>query len=360
MTNIMRQNKTLKIIGVILLLGLFIYYAQNNLDSYKIRILNLCAINIILTLSLNLTNGFCGMFSLGTAGFMAIGAYTSAILTMPPEVKQMNFFMSPMNQHLMNLNAPFIVALIMAGLLAALVGFLIGAPVLKLKGDYLAIATLGFGEIIGVVFTNTQTITNGALGLKGIPQYTNLYWGFSLAVLTILGLMTLLNSSYGRAFKAIREDETAAQAMGINLFYHKSLAFAISAFLAGVGGALMANLLSTIDPTMFKFTYTYQILLMVVLGGMGSITGSIMSATIMTIMMEALRAVESTIDLGFVTIPGIPGMRMVIFSIILIAVVLFLKNGIMGENELTFETLEKAIQRFQSKKGRENHEPTRG
>ena len=147
--------------------------------------------------------------------------------------------------------------------------------------------------------------------------------------------------------------------MGINLFFHKNLAFAISAFLAGIGGALMANLLSTIDPTMFKFTYTYQILLMVVLGGMGSITGSIISATIMTIMMEALRSVESTLDLGFITIPGIPGMRMVIFSLILVAVVLFLKNGIMGENELSFKALQKAIQKLQPKKGGKSHEPTR-
>jgi len=355
----MKQNKTLKTIIVIIILALFVCYAQNNFDNYKIRILNLCAINIILTLSLNLTNGFTGMFSLGTAGFMAVGAYTSAILTMPPEVKEMNFFMAPMNPVLMKLNAPFIIALLIAGLLAAIIGFLIGAPVLKLKGDYLAIATLGFGEIIGVIFTNIQSITNGALGLKGLPQYTNLYWSFALATLTTLGLISLLNSSYGRAFKAIREDETAAQAMGINLFFHKNLSFAISAFLAGIGGALMANLLSTIDPTMFKFTYTYQILLMVVLGGMGSITGSVISATIMTIMMEALRSVESTLDLGFITIPGIPGMRMVIFSIILIGVVLFLRNGIMGENELTFETIQKALQKLQSKKGGKSHEPTR-
>lgn len=359
MTNMMKQNKTLKTIGAVLLLALFVYYAQNNFDSYKVKILNLCAINIILTLSLNLTNGFTGLFSLGTAGFMAVGAYTSAILTMSPQIKQMNFFMAPMNPVLMNLNAPFIVALIVAGLLAALVGFLIGAPVLKLKGDYLAIATLGFGEIIGVIFTNTQTITNGALGLKGIPQYTNLYWGFGLVTLITLGLITLLNSSYGRAFKAIREDETAAQAMGINLFYHKSLVFAISAFLAGIGGALMANLLSTIDPTMFKFTYTYQILLMAVLGGMGSLTGSIVAATIMTIMMEALRSVESALDLGFIVIPGIPGMRMVIFSLILVVVVLFLRNGIMGQNELTFDALEKAIQKIRAKKGGRHHELTR-
>lgn len=339
MIRLRSRNKVILTICTIALLFLFLIWAQTNLDAYKIRILNLCAINIILALSLNLTNGFTGLFSLGTAGFMAIGAYTSAIFTMSREVKEMNFFMYPMTSCLLDLNAPFIVALLLAGVLAAIVGFLIGAPVLKLRGDYLAIATLGFGEIISVLFTNTQSITNGALGLKGLPQYTNLYWSWGIAVIVILSLINLVNSSYGRAFKSIREDETAAQAMGINLFKHKTLVFSISAFIAGIGGALLANLLSTIDPTMFRFFYTYQVLLIVVLGGMGSITGSVISGCIMAILMEALRSVEATLDLGFVVIPGIPGMRMVIFSIILVSVVLFLRNGIMGENEISWESI---------------------
>ncbi len=325
--------------ALIAIFFVFLYWTGANLDAYMMRILNLCAINAILALSLNLTNGFTGLFSLGTAGFMAVGAYTSALLTMPTNTKIMNFFMEPIHPLLLNINIPFIFALLIAGILSALVGFLIGAPVLKLKGDYLAIATLGFGEIISVVFTNTQTITNGALGLKGIPQYTNQYWSWGIAILITLGLATLLNSSYGRAFKAIREDETAAQAMGINLVHHKTLSFTISAFIAGIGGALLANLNSTIDPTMFRFFFTYQILLIVVLGGMGSITGSVISACIMTVLMELLRVVESPMDLGFITIPGISGMRMVVFSVILILVVLFLRHGIMGEKELSWDML---------------------
>ncbi|MCR4430879.1 MAG: branched-chain amino acid ABC transporter permease [Tepidanaerobacteraceae bacterium] len=339
MTGLKSTAKILLSIAAILLFFVFLYWAQKNLDPYKVRILNLCAINIILTLSLNLTNGFTGLFSLGTAGFMAVGAYVSALLTMPYDIKTMNFFMVPINPVLAELHAPFIAALILAGIVSTVVGFLIGAPVLKLKGDYLAIATLGFGEIISVVFTNTQTITNGALGLKGIPQYTILYWSWGTAVIVIIGLMMLLNSSYGRAFKAIREDETAAQAMGINLFYHKLLSFSISAFIAGIGGALLGNLISTIDPTMFRFSLTYQILLMVVLGGMGSITGSVISASIMTVIMELLRAVESPMNLGFISLPGIPGMRMVVFSALLIAVALFMRRGIMGEKEFSWDML---------------------
>nr|WP_286680813.1 branched-chain amino acid ABC transporter permease [Tepidanaerobacter sp. EBM-49] len=333
------KKRNILTICVIALLFIFLIWAQTTLDAYKIRILNLCAINIILALSLNLTNGFTGLFSLGTAGFMSIGAYTSALLTMSKETKEMNFFMTPMMPSLLNLNTSFIVALLLAGMFAGIIGFLIGAPVLRLKGDYLAIATLGFGEIVAVVFTNIQTITNGALGLKGLPQYTNLYWSWGIAVGVILLMINLVNSSYGRAFKSIREDETAAQAMGINLFRHKTMSFTLSAAIAGVGGALLANLLSTIDPTMFRFFYTYQVLLIVVLGGMGSITGSVIAGCIMAVLMEALRSVESTLNLGFITIPGIPGMRMVIFSLMLICAVIFLRNGIMDENEISWESI---------------------
>ncbi|HHX24174.1 MAG TPA: branched-chain amino acid ABC transporter permease [Thermoanaerobacterales bacterium] len=341
---------------VIALLFLFLYWTESHLDAYMMRILNLCAINAVLALSLNLTNGFTGLFSLGTAGFMAVGAYTSALLTMPPNVKTMNFFMEPINPILLDINVHFFFALLIAGILSAIVGFLIGAPVLKLKGDYLAIATLGFSEIISVVFTNTQTITNGALGLKGIPQYTNQYWSWGVVVLIVLGLKALVNSSYGRAFKAIREDETAAQAMGINLFKHKTLSFTISAFIAGIGGALLANLNSTIDPTMFRFFFTYQILLIVVLGGMGSITGSMISACVMTVLMEMLRVVESPMKIGFISLPGISGMRMVVYSMILILVVLFLRQGIMGEKEISWNLLlEKGGRRLGNIKSRQNN-----
>jgi branched-chain amino acid transport system permease protein len=264
--------------------------------------------------------------------------------------------MEPINPILLDINVHFFFALLIAGILSAIVGFLIGAPVLKLKGDYLAIATLGFSEIISVVFTNTQTITNGALGLKGIPQYTNQYWSWGVVVLIVLGLKALVNSSYGRAFKAIREDETAAQAMGINLFKHKTLSFTISAFIAGIGGALLANLNSTIDPTMFRFFFTYQILLIVVLGGMGSITGSMISACVMTVLMEMLRVVESPMKIGFISLPGISGMRMVVYSMILILVVLFLRQGIMGEKEISWNLLlEKGGRRLGNIKSRQNN-----
>ncbi len=331
----MKRN-TIYTITAIIVLFVFVYFGNKYLDSYILRILNLCAIYTVLGLSMNLINGFTGLFSLGHAGFMAVGAYTTAMLTMPIATKQMNFFLAPLVSPLDKIVWPFLPSLLLAGLLAAFVAFLIGAPVLRLKGDYLAIATLGFSEIIRVIFTNTQNITNGALGLKGIPATTNLWWSFGTAVVTIFIMVSLINSSFGRAFKAIREDEIAAESMGISLFKHKVLSFAIGAFFAGIGGGLLGNLMGTIDPLMFRFFMTYNILLIIVLGGMGSITGTIISAFIITIAQEVLRFLDEPI---FPNIPALPGLRMVVFSILLMLVVLFFRQGIMGTREFSWDKL---------------------
>lgn len=333
-----RRNLLLTAIAMAALL-LFLFYANNNFDSYKLRILNLCAIYTILGLSMNLINGFTGLFSLGHAGFMAVGAYTTGLLTMSVAAKQQNFFMAPLVSPLNKIVLPFYVALLLGGILSAFVGYLIGAPALKLKGDYLAIATLGFGEIIRVIFTNTQSLTNGALGLKGIPSTTNLYWSFGIAIVTIAFMVLLIKSSYGRAFKAIREDEIAAEAMGVNLFKHKVLSFVIGAFFAGIGGGLLGNLLGTIDPLMFKFSLTFNILLIIVLGGMGSITGTVVSAFVVTISQEALRFLDESMSFGSFTIKGIPGLRMVVFSALLMIVILFFRKGLMGTNEFSWDKL---------------------
>lgn len=323
----------------LLLLVLFVIYANQNFDAYKLRILNLCAIYTILGLSMNLINGFTGLFSLGHAGFMAVGAYTTALLTMSTSIKQQTFFLKPIISPLDKIVLPFIIALVIGGILAAAVGYLIGAPALRLKGDYLAIATLGFGEIIRVIFTNTQSITNGALGLKSIPAKTNLYWSFGIAVFTILVIVLLINSSYGRAFKAIREDEIAAEAMGINIFKHKVLSFTIGAFFAGIGGGLLGNLIGTIDPNMFKFLLTFNILLIIVLGGMGSVTGTVISAFVVTISTEVLRFLDEPMNFVLFKTKEIPGLRMVVFSALLMIVIIFYRNGLMGTKEFNWDKL---------------------
>jgi branched-chain amino acid transport system permease protein len=337
----MNNKKMYLNIGLIAIIFLLLLAANNGLDSYKIRILNLCAIYTVFGLSMNLINGFTGLFSLGHAGFIAIGAYTTALLTMSEKIKTQNFFMESLISPLNHISIPFLPAVLIGGLISALIAFLIGAPALRLKGDYLAIATLGFAEIIRAILNNVQNITNGALGLRGIPHYTNLYWSFGMAIVTIVVITSLINSSYGRALKAIREDEIAAESMGINLFKHKAIAFTVGAFFAGVGGGLLANLMGNIDPSVFKFGYTFNILLIVVIGGMGSITGTVISAFVVTIGGELLRFLdmEKQFDLGFLSFTGIPGLRMVIFSILLIIIVLFFRNGIMGTREITWKSL---------------------
>lgn len=336
-----REQKIRKILSIVTLAAVagLLYLFTIIFDSYQLRIVNLCGIYITLGLSLNLIYGFTGMFSLGHAGFMAIGAYTSALLTMSPQLKEMNFFLEPIVPWLANAEWSFLPALLMGGFLAAILGLLIGAPVLKLKDDYLAIATLGFAEIIRIIFTNTQNITNGPLGLKGLPPYTTIWWSWGIALVTILFMVYLFKGSYGRAFIAIREDEVAAETMGINLFRHKILSFTIGSFMAGIAGGLLAHLMGTIDPLMFRFTLTYNILLIVVLGGMGSITGSIISGIVITVMMEYLRFLDGPMDFGFFKTDGISGLRMVIFSVMLMAVILFFQKGLMGNREFSWDFL---------------------
>jgi branched-chain amino acid transport system permease protein len=312
------------------------------LDAFAVRVLSLCAIYVVLALSLNLVNGFTGLFSLGHAGFMAVGAYTCALLTMTAEQKQVNFFLAPVVPWLADVTIPFVPALLAAGVVAAVLGFLIGAPVLRLKDDYLAIATLGFSEIVRVVLTNTQSLTNGALGLKGLPKFANTGVVWTCAALSTAFMALVARSSWGRAMKAVRDDEIAAGAMGVNVFRVKVVSFTASSFMAGVGGALLGHLLTTIDPKMFSFMLTFNIVLVVVLGGIGSITGSVVAAIAVTILMEALRFLDGPMNLLLVRTEGLPGLRMVVFSALLMAVVLFRQRGLMGSREFSWSMLRRA------------------
>lgn len=347
-----RITKLLLTSVTIILSILLLWILPEYLTTFQIRILNLAAIFAILGMSMNLILGFTGMFSLGHSGFMCIGAYTAAILTMSPASKELIYFMEPIHPALANLQWPLWLAIIAAGILAAFFGFLIGFPALRLKDDYLAIATLGFAEIIRIVVTNTISITNGALGLKDIPPIKSLwvYWG--IAIITLIVLKRIINSSWGYAFKAIRDNEIAAEAMGISIFKHKLLSFTIGAFWAGIAGALMAFLITSIDPTMFRFLFTFQILLIVVLGGMGSLSGSVIAAVIVTIAMEWLRFVEQPMNLfGLVEIPGISGMRMVIFALALLLVILFYRQGLMGTREVNWDWFLNKIDTLKARKG---------
>lgn len=335
-----RKNHNIKVyISLFIVFAIFIILLDFKIigDNYVRRVLNLAAIYTIVSVSMNLVNGFTGLFSLGQAGFMAIGAYTVAIFTVPLEKRAAIFYVIEQNPVLAGIHLPFPVALILGGILAALVAILIGVPVLRLKSDYLAIATLGFSEIIRIVFTNAKTITNGALGIKSIPEMPTMWVFFGVMIVSIVLIVLLINSSYGRAFKAIREDDIAAEAMGINLFKHKVLSFAIGAFFAGIGGGLLASLLGTVDPKQFYFTMTYNFLLIIVLGGMGSISGTVIASFIVTVGLEVLRFFDEPLTLLGFNIPIFrAGFRMVIFSALLMILVLFFRNGLLGQKELSW------------------------
>jgi branched-chain amino acid transport system permease protein len=336
----MQRGRTILLnVLAVVALGLFLWLAETNFDGYKIQILNLVAINIILALSLNLIYGFTGLFSLGHAGFMAIGAYVCSILIMTPDQKDMLFILEPAYDWVANAHAPFLVAVVAGGLVAAAFGALVGFPLLRLGDDYLGIATLGFAEIVRVVANNIPRLTNGALGFKGIPAYANLWWNYAWCLIALFVIVRLLQSNTGNVLKAIRDDETAARAMGVNVFRYKLLSFSVGAFFAGVGGALLASLLTTIDPKMFLFTLTFNVLMIVVAGGLGSLTGSVLAGVGITVLLEWLRFVENPVSIAGLTLPGIPGMRMVVFSLALICIILFRREGLMGMRELHWRSV---------------------
>ena len=305
--------------------------------SILFTVLKKGAIYSLVAVSMNLLNGFTGLFSLGQAGFMLLGAYTYGIFTIPVEARAQVY--QYFNGGLIQFTLPVVVALVLAGLVAAFFAYLIGLPVLKLKSDYLAIATLGFAEIIRALFQwdKIGMITNGSNLLRKYPVFQSCLFYFAVSGICIAIIVLLINSTYGRAFKAIRDDEIAAEAMGINLAKHKQLSFVISSFFAGISGALLAMFQTTIQASQFKSALTYEILLIVVIGGMGSITGSCISSFLFIACSEWwLRFLDRTIEIGSFTVPLLrPGFRKVVFSIAIMCIVLFYQKGIMGDKEFS-------------------------
>ena len=360
------------------LILLYFLQAHKNENGMLISILQKSAILSIVAVSMNLLNGFTGLFSLGQAGFMSIGAYITAILIIPvknldgvyyvndisPGIRAFKEALEASPAWLQSLY-PFL-ALIVGGLAAALFAALIGIPVLRLKSDYLAIATLGFSEIIRAVMSSPQmdTVTNGSYGLNKIPNFPELFGGlvpslltpFLIAALCITLMVLLITSSYGRAFKAIREDEIAAEAMGVNLFKHKEISFVISSFFTAVAGGLLAMFMRSIEAKTFSIPLTYDILLIIVIGGIGSVTGSVLGAFLVTASKEWwLRFFDQPLVIGGWEVPLFrTGFRMVIFSILLMAVVLFYRRGIMGTTEFSWEGVRNIPGWFKRKFGRKS------
>ena len=308
----------------LLLVFYFLFFAliaNGTINRYSSGIMTTMFINIILTVSLNLVSGFLGQLVLGHAGFMSVGAYTAALFTLYSGLP---------------ITIAFPISIVLAGVMAAVFGVIIGVPALRLRGDYLAIITLGFGEIIRVIILACD-FTGGAKGLRGIPtilpkgsdatslalaKYSYVFW---LAVITVVVIWAFVRSRHGRAVIAIREDEIAAEASGIHTTYYKLFAFVMAAFFAGVAGSVYAHHIGVLDPGKFNFDYSVEILLMAVLGGLGSITGSIIAAVALTILPEFLRGFEDY--------------RMLIYAVILIIVMLFKPSGLMGQREFSLSGL---------------------
>ncbi len=308
----------------LLLVFYFLFFAliaNGTINRYSSGIMTTMFINIILTVSLNLVSGFLGQLVLGHAGFMSVGAYTAALFTLYSGLP---------------ITISFPISIVLAGVMAAVFGVIIGVPALRLRGDYLAIITLGFGEIIRVIILACD-FTGGAKGLRGIPtilpkgsdatslalaKYSYVFW---LAVITVVVIWAFVRSRHGRAVIAIREDEIAADASGIHTPYYKLFGFVMAAFFAGVAGCVYAHHIGVLDPGKFNFDYSVEILLMAVLGGLGSITGSIIAAVALTILPEFLRGFEDY--------------RMLIYAVILIIVMLFKPSGLMGQREFSLSGL---------------------
>ena len=319
--------------------------------SILFTVLKKGAIYSLVAVSMNLLNGFTGLFSLGQAGFMLLGAYTYGIFTIPVAARAQVY--QYFDGGLIQFTLPVFVALILAGIVAALFAFLIGLPVLHLKSDYLAIATLGFAEIVRALFQwdKIGAVTNGSNLLRKYPVFQSCMFYFFVSGICIAIIMLLINSTYGRAFKAVRDDEIAAEAMGINLAQTKQLSFVVSSFFAGISGALLAMFQTTIQASQFKSAMTYEILLIVVIGGMGSITGSCISSFLFIACSEWwLRFLDRTVTIGSFTVPLLrPGFRKVVFSIAIMAIVLFYQKGIMGENEFSISGILKFLKNLKSK-----------
>jgi branched-chain amino acid transport system permease protein len=289
------------------------------LPPYYYSILIYSGINIILAVSLNLVNGFTGQFSIGHAGFMSVGGYLSAFLSIMLTKDNPELLSNPVSSNLI-----FLVTLLAGGLGSALMGYVVGLPSLRLRGDYLAIVTLGFGEIIRVFILNINAV-GGARGLTGIPFFSNFIWVYMSVLFTLFFIWRLVHSSHGRTYLSVREDEIAAQSMGVNTTKAKVQAFVIGAFFAGIAGGLFAHFLLYLNPQTFDFNRSFEIIIMVVLGGAGSISGSVVAAILLTVIREALRPIQEITRIDF---------RMIIYSLFLIILMLNRPNGLFGRKEI--------------------------
>jgi branched-chain amino acid transport system permease protein len=323
-------------LAVFVILPIIIVVWTCNKGNYYSAMVSTFAINVLLAASLNLVNGFSGMFSMGHAAFMAVGAYISAFLTMSPSQKAS--ILPGLPQWLINVQLPLLVALIFCGLAAAFVALLIGIPVLRFKGHYLSVATLGLIVIVRAVLDNSDSITNGPRGITGLPNVATAPLIFFVLMLSLFIMFRLIRSQYGRGLIAMRDDSVAAQSLGINLTVKKISIFCISAFFAGVGGALWGHVQTVISGQFFYYSMSFKIVQISIIGGMASLSGAAIGALFMTFVPELLAPLESGFTIFGVTLPSLYGLSNIIMAVFLILVIIFRRQGLLGSSEILLES----------------------
>ena len=330
------RNRAFRFWAFIALPIALIALADQTLPGYYVRLIKLVGINIILASSLSLCNGFTGIFSMGHAGFMAIGAYASALMTIPSAKKAV--LLKNLPEAIQQVAMPLLPALLVGGVIAALVALLIGFPVLRFKGHYLSVATLGLIVIIRSVLQNNPDYTNGAKGLTGIAGLSDTFTIYLVMVAMMFVLHRILHSAYGRSMIAIRDDIVAAESLGVGLARHRLLAFCVSAFMAAVAGGLWAHLVKVISPSFFYYDKTFVIVETSIIGGMYSLSGAVVGSLIMTFVPEYLSGLESGINLFGLQIPPLYGAAQLILSALMIVIVIFRRQGIVGYSDVLVDS----------------------
>jgi branched-chain amino acid transport system permease protein len=329
-----QPQRILAVATLAVVLGAFSFTAPLMMNDYFVRIITVMCINAILVISMGLANGFTGVFSLGHMGFVAIGAYVSGVLALSAQAKES--YLPDLPGWIAAINLGYLSSTLVAGLICVVLAFLVGAPLLRLSGHFVSVATLGFLIIVNVVLVNADTYTRGARTFTGVPLQTTLPWAMGWLLLTMIVLARIVYSPKGRAWRAVREDTIAAQAIGIDVLPTRLSAFVIGAFFAGAGGSLYGHYLGSFSPASFYFAYTFSLISMLVIGGMQSMTGAIVGVILVSVLSELLRNLERGFDLGFVAVPPLYGASQIALGVIFILIMIFRPSGIMGDLELSF------------------------
>ncbi len=342
-------NRLAPAAALLALLALILSGTDLLAGDYMKRIIIGMGISVVLVVALNLSNGFTGVFSLGHIGFMAIGAYTASVLTLPVGLKAVNLPSLP--GWLSHIALPFLPATIIAGLLAMILAYLVGLSLMRLKGSYVSVATLGFMVIVYVVLVNWDQVTRGARTFAGVPGFSNIWNVWVWAALTVFLVWRIGRSPAGRDMMAARDNEAAAQALGVSVMRSRLLAFCISAFLTGVGGSLWAHFITSFSPKSFYFTQAFSVITMLVIGGMGSVSGSVVGVFLVTILSEILRNAERGMTIGSLVIPPIYGASQVLMAVLFVLIIVFRPSGIMGGRELDLRKLARRLHPSKGGKG---------